>query len=466
MRNDGPPPEHKAVTKKTRFSRAEKLLLGVAICLGLIVLLSVGALIVGIRLLPSFIEQDDPEPPYDADLRIELLDIPDEENAYYYFTQAVEAVNWPEENDNIIHRLRDGKDWDQKFVDELLADNSVVFEHLRQGLGCVQSQVQKVPSFNEPLDFGLLQWRRMATLGSLQAWSLFKARQEHDAFGEALKTVRLGQLLQNSRGCAVHFLSGIALKHTGLRCLRTMVPDTRLPPEILLGYVKTLSRYRTEDEALANTFRAEYVTATELVDQMMLELSDEVAKRASEQWIKRKSIPDVSRIPFTRFLIRPNRTKQLMAEDYRFAVENMSYSYNEIGTLDFRSDLMEDASDRLEILQIIRTGNAVGEIIRMILSSNVTINRVLVSKCDDNNHVSATQLLIALKCYKEKTGTLPDTLDELVPEYFDAVPIDDFDGKPMRYSREKKIVYSVGPGLEDTGGDENGRLPWTFKIEF
>ncbi len=57
-------------------------------------------------------------------------------------------------------------------------------------------------------------------------------------------------------------------------------------------------------------------------------------------------------------------------------------------------------------------------------------------------------------------------MDELVPDYFDTVPIDVFDGKPMRYSREKKIVYSFGPRMEDTGGDESGEPWWTFKIEF
>jgi hypothetical protein len=43
------------------------------------------------------------------------------------------------------------------------------------------------------------------------------------------------------------------------------------------------------------------------------------------------------------------------------------------------------------------------------------------------------------------------------------VPPDDFDGKPLRYSREKKCVYSVGEDLRDSGGHskEGARAWWT-----
>jgi hypothetical protein len=65
---------------------------------------------------------------------------------------------------------------------------------------------------------------------------------------------------------------------------------------------------------------------------------------------------------------------------------------------------------------------------------------------------AATQALVAMKCFKLKTGRLPKALEELVPEYLPAVPLDDFDGKPIRYSAEKKVVYSVGSDFKDVGG--------------
>ena len=78
----------------------------------------------------------------------------------------------------------------------------------------------------------------------------------------------------------------------------------------------------------------------------------------------------------------------------------------------------------------------------------------LEQKCTRNISVAATRLLLALKGYKMDKGGLPETLDELVPAYIEAVPPDDFDGRPFRYSASRKVIYSVGKNLTDDGGDD------------
>ena len=77
--------------------------------------------------------------------------------------------------------------------------------------------------------------------------------------------------------------------------------------------------------------------------------------------------------------------------------------------------------------------------------------------CYSRSQASAIQVLIALKCHEMKTGALPESLDELVPEYFKSVPLDYFDGSPIKYAPDKRLVYCVGPDLEDTGGTEGDR---------
>ncbi len=73
---------------------------------------------------------------------------------------------------------------------------------------------------------------------------------------------------------------------------------------------------------------------------------------------------------------------------------------------------------------------------------------------------SAARLSFGLQAYYLERGTLPETLDELVPDYLPELPLDPFDGKPLRYSKERKIIYSVGNDFEDQGGSE---LPFTFQ---
>ena len=56
-------------------------------------------------------------------------------------------------------------------------------------------------------------------------------------------------------------------------------------------------------------------------------------------------------------------------------------------------------------------------------------------------------------------GRLPDSLDALVPKYLDALPLDPFDERPLRYMRGDYgyLVYSIGPNLQDEQGMEPAR---------
>jgi hypothetical protein len=72
---------------------------------------------------------------------------------------------------------------------------------------------------------------------------------------------------------------------------------------------------------------------------------------------------------------------------------------------------------------------------------------------------SGLRLLIACQRYERRNGLLPAKLDDLVPEFIEAVPKDPFDGQPLRYSAERRIIWSVGKNLKDDGGskmDSNG----------
>jgi len=67
----------------------------------------------------------------------------------------------------------------------------------------------------------------------------------------------------------------------------------------------------------------------------------------------------------------------------------------------------------------------------------------------------------ALRAYWLDHGRLPDSLDELAPEYIKAVPLDIYGGKPVQYDRERGVVYSAGPKLV-YGTGEFAREPNAF----
>lgn len=63
-----------------------------------------------------------------------------------------------------------------------------------------------------------------------------------------------------------------------------------------------------------------------------------------------------------------------------------------------------------------------------------------------------TDTWLALHRYQLKHGQLPETLDQLVPEFLPKPPVDPFDARALRYLRDKKLLYSIGRDRKDDGG--------------
>lgn len=82
-------------------------------------------------------------------------------------------------------------------------------------------------------------------------------------------------------------------------------------------------------------------------------------------------------------------------------------------------------------------------------------NRILTAAA----RADATDQLVhaakACVAYQENAkGKYPERLEDLVPKYLEKLPLDPFDGKPLRMKKGDKglILYSVGPNLKDDGG--------------
>lgn len=60
---------------------------------------------------------------------------------------------------------------------------------------------------------------------------------------------------------------------------------------------------------------------------------------------------------------------------------------------------------------------------------------------------------LACKSYRAKHGKLPDSIDKLVPEFLDEVPLDPYDGEKLRWNAEKGYFWTKG-----RDGDFDGTL--------
>jgi hypothetical protein len=70
--------------------------------------------------------------------------------------------------------------------------------------------------------------------------------------------------------------------------------------------------------------------------------------------------------------------------------------------------------------------------------------------------VRAARVAVAIERYRrEHAETMPTRLDDVVPGYLEAVPVDPYSGWPLllRIEARSYAVYSLGPNRRDDNGD-------------
>lgn len=84
------------------------------------------------------------------------------------------------------------------------------------------------------------------------------------------------------------------------------------------------------------------------------------------------------------------------------------------------------------------------------------LGNAIVKEANGSVQVSSAQTALAVERFRLANGQLPENLNELVPQFLSIVPVDPFDGKPLRYHRLAKgyVIYSVGQDGHDDGGRE------------
>ncbi|MDP2321206.1 MAG: hypothetical protein Q8O42_17920 [Acidobacteriota bacterium] len=90
----------------------------------------------------------------------------------------------------------------------------------------------------------------------------------------------------------------------------------------------------------------------------------------------------------------------------------------------------------------------------------------LIVRPDDLVNQRASVAAIAVERYRrDHAGALPGGLQDLVPQYLDAVPQDPVTGQALLFKKEARsyTIYSVGTDKQDNGGDLNSELLQVIK---
>ena len=161
--------------------------------------------------------------------------------------------------------------------------------------------------------------------------------------------------------------------------------------------------------------------------------------------------------------IQPAVSVMKLTGQWEVAVaDELSFRNNEIDLFAFPLEERKHRAQQLEAWEINRAGLGQFSQIQQLLSIQRanTHKYLVVEQLSAIARLRATQTALAIELWraaKESPTSAPEKLDELVPQFLAQIPADPFDGKPLRYARQKAgyIVYSLGPSGVDNGGQIN-----------
>jgi hypothetical protein len=396
----------------------------------------------------------DEDPPDDSDMQVTWTEIPEADNAFTYINQAAQRLYWPDEREKAepLYAMLSGEAWDDALAKDVLERNRESFALFEKGMACPQFQF---PDPRESIP-EMKAWPRLARVLSIRAAATFRRGKHQQAFDQACQIVRFGYRCENSRGTMPASLVGTGTKDVGGERIRQMLPQAKISPENLQHIAEEIRACESNGKDFADTIRVEYL----LVSPKMREIG---ASLAAERALTAVNFLRPTHLLWRRFTYKPNESARLLLDVYRAEVQNATRPCSEISHLPPPIVLSEEGVLRWwQMAKAYAGGNAIGK-------SCVTLvvpgfEAMAQEACKYRVPTRATSVLVALKACKAKTGRLPQSLAELVPEYLSAVPVDDMDGKPLRYSPEEKALYSVGTNLADDGGSKDKDI--VFEIDF
>ena len=256
---------------------------------------------------------------------------------------------------------------------------------------------------------------------------------EHGDPDRAIESVRAGLALAKSMKAPmlIHYLVRVSVISLHLDTVERILCRGPLADEPLQAMIHTLDALSTS-ASMKDALVGERCMGLSTFDMSL----DELAKQVSPN----------SRMPI--LLLAPARVLGVLKRDQLAYLDIMQDIFN---ALDIPMQNRYQAVRA--IAQDVEQGQRGGFMSRMIAPA---LGRVVQLDIRGQAGLIVTRTALQVERFRLARGRLPESLEQLVPHYFPAVPSDPFDGQPLRYLPLAKgfVVYSIGEDLSDDGGAE------------
>lgn len=394
-------------------------------------------------LTPTVMNLFTSDPPIDdSDLRTNAIKLSDQDNAYFDLLKLKESGISPADYKQISALVDSKQEWNQEAAKALVQKYAETYEHFSRAASKPGFQYPISPNhnlysvFGELSEFmsGTVNWFKLA---SLHSKLLAKTGQHKEAINEAMKTLRIAKKIQGPDSPILLAEIGSAITGGILKEIQGFLEGSSLASGDLIAYVAELNQYQIDSKEFKGLLKYQYhfLNIENLIDEV--DVSGPLKLLGA-------------------YYLKKNQTKLLLANFFRAEIEapNTTCGIKANGE---RNRGLETTS----LISKYFNQNAIGE--ELVASVAFQFERLLTilstSACKTNFLISATQAMMGIKAYKMKNSDLPDSLDQLVPAYLSAVPLDPYSGQAIVYSKVLKQISHMGKFESEYEESEPIRIP-------
>ncbi len=398
---------------------------------------------------------DEPRPD-DSLLFLPNVVVADTDNAFVEMQRIENAHSFPSEPDPRLVAAVNDYPGNEAYAATVITDHAADITLFRQAAGKFryQDQVFASPTTID-LDTEIFpvysSYRQVAQVAALEAESRARNGDIQGGLDEAKDVVRFGHTMENGQGALITYLVASSIKQTGLTGLRHIALNTAITTAQAKETAQKLEDYRDSRDGQANAMKMEYVAYKNFLQKNSLlgpllgsySISVDSNGRTIQRNSRLGNFLDYSGL--SKFYYHPNQTWRYKVEQMTDGVRNSEADCTIVDVNPPRTFPVQYPNATW-----IFKPNAIGKILASL--GEVSLGGLSTKRCNESVAISATEATLGSRAFTAENGRLPASWSDIVPKYLDAVPKDPYNGQPLAYSADQKLVYSVGPDRKDLGG--------------
>lgn len=384
----------------------------------LLLLIPVAAFFVLLAMLTAIVVVD-AEAPDDSHMVVIEADVPPAKNGYALYERAVTKIV---ANDKgwILHDLTDLGAGDLSFV-ECLRENQEALAFYDAALSR-ETFVPPVPGPSGSV-VGITDAANIVRLAVTRLRALALLGSHERALSESTKLLRFVSSFQETSDM-ITLMVMMSNKRTCLHEIRNLARTGSVPADRIRELQQRVVTHSITDTQISNILRRSYWWHRSIIAELEeYSLSERIGE-----------IDEPSDVGY--LLFKPNMTRRVLLGDFEMFIEDVSRPER-----DFRSERILRSRCESSVAWAFLKGNVAGE---GFLRHMYGVPSFLGSVNEVRYFERATEVALAVCRFMSDCDRPPETLEDLVPEYLDAVPIDPYDHEPLRYCPEERVITYGG----------------------